>query len=438
MNTFESTNHTRSMASVCRRRDQLKNEGIRPETLAWAVAEASETAIELADHPGPDMVRQCLAEAQRPDTSGTECEALLIFAAAGVNRVRSELRTVGVPVPLTKSEAFREIRLAQRKAALSHAEMFEAIQVVGPSRVLEMAMDQRIPFSVALADEIVVASKEGDKPRVEALTQVGAFGVRELRRGLKVHVSTQVRAYGVVALAEIIADESPRRALRHQAAATDGDRAEELAALSFVQAGALKQAVGVATARCRDLALLEMGRARKTGVDSEAVYRAIQTVGAVHLMEVMDFGSNQSELRLAEEVVAAFEKGDSRRGRALISIGAFGVWRLHHGVKIDASDLVRDAGAEMIAEIIAGESPQQALRDRAREAEGEEAERLAALSFVDRRRLDRSAEKALHQRVATAFAVAEDRAGSSGQPLGANRVPGTQVAAVVGKDEARD
>jgi hypothetical protein len=442
MTTIQNTTSSkpRSMASVCRRRDQLRREGIRPETLAWAIAEASQAAIELADLPGSDMVRSCLAKAREASTAGPECEALLVFAAAGVNQVRRELRTVGVPVPLTRNEAFRAIRLAQRKTPEPQV-ILEAIQIAGPTRVLKMMLDRSVPFSTALAREMVAASKDGDKAKVTALTQVGACGVRDLHRGIKFDASAAVRAQGVVTIAGIVAAESPRRALRERSRVAEGDEAERLATLSFARNDSLKRAVRIVSSRCRNLAFREFGRARKEGrPDALVAYRAIKAAGAIQLIEMTSDDDAAFERKLADEVVAAFERKDSERARALIDVGAFGVWRLRHGVKVDVTDEVRSVSARSIAEILAGESPRRALRKRARAAEGEEeAETLAALSFVDPRRLERSVRNALHQCVAAAFTTAKARAGIEGQPLGADRVPGTHVAAAVaGKDGSRD
>jgi len=407
MNTVQINTRPRTMASVCRRRDRLQVEGIRPATLAWAVAEVSESAIAISELPGPEMVRTCLEQALDPNRSGSECEALLVLSAGGVGRVRRELRSVGVSVPLTRNEAFREVRRARCGVSPSYKKAFEAIRTAGAVRVMEMALDHSTSFVEALAAEIVTASQSGEKERVQALTDVGGRGIGDLHRGVKVDVVAEVRAAGVTAIAGIVAGQSPRRVLRARARAAEGQMAETLAALSFVQIGSLKRAVRIVTGRSRKQALREMGRARRAGeIDSKAIYRAVGTVGAVWLMELMDDDGVPFDRALASEVVVAFDGGEPERAHALIDIGAFGNWRLHRGVKVDVSDEVREQGAAEIAEIVAGESPQRVLRDRARAAEGQEAAVLAALSFVEPRRLERSVTKALHQRVAPALCAA--------------------------------
>jgi hypothetical protein len=135
-------------------------------------------------------------------------------------------------------------------------------------------------------------------------------------------------------------------------------------------------------------------------------------------MEVLS--SDQSfERTLADEIVAAVEASDSERAVALTGICAFGSWRLRRGVKVDVVDQVRDYGAAAIAEVAAGDSPQRTLRRLARAAAGEDADTLAAFSLVDPRRLERSAGRALRQRIAAAMDVAIDVRGSTLAAVGA-------------------
>lgn len=69
----------------------------------------------------------------------------------------------------------------------------EVIQTAGPARVLEMMLDRSVPFSAALASEIVAASKEADKSRqFLRLHERGvlARSIKDDRRGEVVAIST--------------------------------------------------------------------------------------------------------------------------------------------------------------------------------------------------------------------------------------------------------
>jgi hypothetical protein len=420
MNTMQSdTSPQRSMAAVCRRREQLQREGVRPERLAWAVAEASESAMALASTPGPTMVRTCLEQARDPRRSGPESEALLVLSAAGVSELRRELRSVGVSLPLTRNEAFREIRQAGR-GQLDHELVFRAVRTAGATRILAMVLNHRVPFGRAIADAVVTASRrDGGGEVVRALTAIGAFGARGLHRGVKVDASALVRELGVKEVGELLASESPRRSMRETSWQLEGDEAEALAALSFVQTSSIRRAVGAFTHRSRKRAFQEIKRVRRSGeAVPRTVYSHILTVGPAHVMEVLS--SDQSfERTLADEIVAAVEAGDSERADALTGICAFGSWRLRRGVKVDVVDQVRNYGAAAIAEVAGGDSPQRALRRLARAAAGEDADTLAAFSLVDPRRLERSAGRALRQRIAAAMDAAIDVRGNAVAAVGA-------------------
>jgi hypothetical protein len=398
------------MSSVCRRRLELQTLGVRPETLAWAVAEASEPAIALSELSGSEMVRTCLEQACDPRTSGTESEALLILAAAGVGQVRRELRSLGVSVPLDRHEAFREVRRAGRKASPDHKAAFEAIRAAGASRIVEMILDRTTTFTEALAEEIVQASREGENERVRALIQVGAFGPRALHRGIKVDITKEVMAIGVTTFAEMVAGRSPRRALRVKARMAEGQTADTLAALSFIRTPSLKRAARIATDRSREQALREMNRARRAvRTDHDAIYRAVGLAGPLGLMNLVDGAGASFERVLAGRIVEAFDIGEPKGARALIDIGAFGVGGLRRGIRVDVSEDLGGLSSPEIAEIAVGDLPQRVLRNRARAAVGQRAGLFAALSFVEPRCLRRSATKALRRQAARSRLVAECR-----------------------------
>lgn len=437
MNTTQSTmNSQRSMAAVCRRREQLQAEGVHPEKLAWAVAEASEAAIELATVRGPEMVRTCLERARDSHSSGSESEALLILSAAGVSQLRRELRSVGVSLPLTRNEAFREVRRARRQR--NHDVIFDAIRTAGASRILAMMRDRRVPFGEAIASAIVTTSRQATGPdEMKALTTIGGFGVRELHRGLQVDPRTTVRELGAAEVGELLAAESPRHAMREVSRELRGAEAEALALLSFVRPSCVRRAVRTISGRARKRVFDEIRRLRRSGeVTPEIVFAYIRTAGPSHIMEVLS--SDQSfERTLADEIIAAQAAGDGDRAVALTGICAFGSWRLRRGVRVNAVDEIRDFGAPEIAEVAAGESPQRELRRLSRGAAGEKADALAAFSLVDPRRLERAAGRALRQRFATAMFAASPATGS-GQPPASSRVHGTPLVAVGGKEKESD
>lgn len=412
MNSTQITTSTkpRTLSSVCRRRGELQAEGIRPETLAWAVAEASEPAIALSELPGPEMVRTCLKQACDPSKSGTESEALLILSAAGIGQVRRELRSLGVAVPLNRNEVFREVRRAGREASPDHKAAFGAIRVAGASRIMEMVLDRTTTFTEALADEIVQASRDGEGERMKALLQVGAFGPRALHQGIKVDITKEVMAVGVTTFAGMVAGSSPRPALRLKARVAEGQMADTLAALSFIRTNSLKRAARIATDRSRRQALREMDRARRAvKADHDAIYRAVGLAGPLGLMNLIEGAGASFERVLAGKIVEAFDVGESKRARALIDIGAFGVWGLRRGVELDVSEDLGGLGSTEIAEIAVGDLPQRVLRDRARAAVGQRAGLFAALSLVEPRCLRRSATKALRRQAAQSRCVPDRR-----------------------------
>lgn len=425
MNSTQTTStQPRTLSSACRRRKELQVDGVRPETLAWAVAEASESAIALAGVPGPEMVRTCLEQACDPRKSGTESEALLVLAAAGVGQVRRELRSLGVDVPLNRNEVFGEIRRASRRSSPSQKMVFAAIREAGAARIMTLLVDRETAFTEALADEIAQASRNDETERVKALVQVGAFGARALHRGVKLDVTKEVIAVGVTASAEMVLSRSPRQTLRHKAQAAEGKTADALAALSFIQTTSLKRAAHTATIRARKLALLEMRRTRRAGeIDGDAIYRAAGVAGASWLMGLMGDCGRSFEQTLAGAIVEAFGVGAPKRARALIEIGAFGVWGLRRGVKADVSEAVRELGPEEIAEILDGGQPHDVLRERAHGAEGRRGELLASLFLVEPRSLKLSTAKALGQLAAPRPRVAEREPGRTPRGEAAERCP---------------
>jgi len=244
MSTTEIDHTTpRSMAALCRRREQLQTEGVRPDTLAWAVAEASESALAVLGMSGPEMVRSCLAEARSARRSGAEAEALLVFSAAGVSRLRVEARALGVPVPLNRHEAFREMR---RTPKPEPAAAYAAIRLLGAVNVMETMCDRSVPFHRALAEQISAASHVGEAARVSSLCQVAALGIWELRRGIRVDVTREVAGCDLDELSVVLADDRPRALLRERARAAEGEEAQLLALLSFVQTGWLGRSVRAA------------------------------------------------------------------------------------------------------------------------------------------------------------------------------------------------
>jgi hypothetical protein len=271
MSTTE-IDHTksRSMAALCRRREQLQTEGVRPDTLSWAVAEASESALAMLEMPGPEMVRKCLADARSGRCGGTEAEALLVFSAAGVGRLRAEARALGIPVPLNRHEAFREMR---RTPKPEPAAAYVAIRSLGAMSVMEMMCDRGIPFHRALAERISEASRASDTARVSSLCQVAAFGVWELRRGIRVDVTEEVADCDLEELSVVLADDRPRVLLRERARAAAAEEAQLLALLSFVQTGWLGRSVrAVKSAR----------RSRASGTPRGGRELAVARAGSEH------------------------------------------------------------------------------------------------------------------------------------------------------------
>jgi hypothetical protein len=248
--TLTDNTKERPMAALCRRREQLQAEGVRPDTLAWAVAEASEPALSVLEMSGPEMVRHCLAEARSAKRSGTEAEALVVLSAAGVGRLRAEARALGVGVPLNSHEAFREMR---RTSKPQPAEALEAIRSLGARSVMETMCDRSVPFHRALAAQVATASRIGQPGRVKALCQVAAFGVWELRRGIRVDVDEELLGWDLESLTDILANDRPRAMLRERARTGEGEEAERFALLSFVQTGWLGRSVRAAGRRRQPL-----------------------------------------------------------------------------------------------------------------------------------------------------------------------------------------
>jgi len=420
----------RSMAAVCRRREQLQAEGIRPETLAWAVAEASDAAITLADVPGPVMVRRCLEQARSAETTGPESEALLVLSAAGVSRLRQELRSVGVPVPLSRNEAFRAIRLAGAKSP-DHDSVLRAIETVGPRDVLTMLLDKETPFTKSIAEAMTGASAQGEGSRLKALTIIGAFGFRGLHQGLRVDAKRMVSLIGVSVMSSLLDEKSPRRAIRARARREVGDTAEILLALSFVQPSSLKRAVAVLTARVRKCGFREVRRVHQTGaLTHQQVYESIKAIGAVGILRRLDAPA-PFESSLALEAGLALELGDQERATALVIVCAFGPWRLRKGLKVDVVHEIRKTGAAAIAEVVYGPNPTATLRLLAAAASGAEAESLTRLSFVEPRHLERCTSRALDSRmVAGIEAALEAPVTALGQPTSLERVEGNPTAQV--------
>lgn len=277
MSTTEIDNtRARPMAALCRRREQLQAEGVRPDTLAWAVAEASEPALAMLEMSGPEMVRSCLAEARSARRSGTEAEALVVFSAAGVSRLRAEARALGVGVPLNRHEAFRQMRRTRKPEP---AEALEAIRSLGARHVMETMCDRSVPFHRALAEQIADASKVGEVARVEALCQLAAFGVWELRRGIRVDVEEELLGWDLESLTHVLASDRPRALLRERARGSEGEEAERLALLSFIQTGWLGRSVREAERRRQPLASALRGarekaaRGREIAADREMADR---------------------------------------------------------------------------------------------------------------------------------------------------------------------
>lgn len=421
----------RSMAAVCRRREQLQAEGIRPETLAWAVAEASEAAITLADVPGPVMVRRCLEQARAAETAGPESEALLVLSAAGVGRLRQELRSVGVSIPLTRNEAFKAIRLAGAQSP-DHESVFSAIETVGPRAVLTMVLDKQTPFTRSIADAMTDASTQREGDRVKALTIIGGFGLRGLHRGLRIDAKPAVSLIGVSVMSSLLEEKSPRRAIRARARREEGDTAESLLALSFVQSSSLKRAVAVLKTRARKAAFREVRRVHRSGaLTHERVYESIKAIGAVEILHRLDAPA-PFESSLAVEAGLALELGDQERATAMIDVCAFGPWRLRKGLKVDVVDEIRQQGSTAVAEVVYGSNATATLRLLAAAASGSEAEALTRLSFVEPRQLERCTGRALDNRMVAGIEAALDVPTTEpGRPTSLERVEGnptTQVA----------
>jgi hypothetical protein len=153
-----------------------------------------------------------------------------------------------------------------------------------------------------------------------------------------------------------------------------------------------------------------MNRARRAvKADHDAIYRAVGLADSLWLVNLMENTGASFERVLAGKIVEAFDVGESKRARALIDIGAFGVWGLRRGLRVDVSEDVGGLGSSEVAEIAAGDLPQRVLRDRARAAKGQRARLFAALSLVEPRCLKRSATKALRRQAAQPRCVAESR-----------------------------
>jgi hypothetical protein len=153
-----------------------------------------------------------------------------------------------------------------------------------------------------------------------------------------------------------------------------------------------------------------MNRARRAvKADHDAIYRAVGLAGPLGLMNLIEGAGASFERVLAGKIVEAFDVGESKRARALIDIGAFGVWGLRRGVEVDVSEDLGGLGSPEIAEIAVGDLPPRVLRDRARAAEGQRAELFAALSLVEPRCVRRSATKALRRQTAAQSRCVADR-----------------------------
>jgi hypothetical protein len=428
--TIQNAVGERSMAAVCRRRDQLQAEGIRPETLAWAVAEASEAAITLADVAGPVMVRRCLEQARSAETAGPESEALLVLSAAGVSRLRQELRSVGVSVPLTRNEAFKAIRVASAKSH-DHDSVFRAIEQVGPRDVLTLLLDKQTPFTKSIAEAMVRASAQREGERVKGLTTIGAFGFRGLHRGLRVDAREAVSLIGLSVVSSLLEEKSPRRAIRARARREKGDVAQTLIALSFVQTSALKRAVAMLTTRARKVGFREVRRVHQAGaLTHQRVYESINVIGAVEILRRLD-GPVPFESGLAIEAGLALEQGDQNRAAALIDVCACGPWRLRKGLNVDVVEEIRRYGAAAIAEVVYGSNATATLRLLATAAPGAEAERLALLSFVARKHLERCTSRALDRRMVAGIGAALDGLpAATGRSTSLERVQGNPTTRV--------
>ena len=160
----------------------MQAEGVKPDRLAWAVAQVSEPAVELLSRSGPDMVRACLERARDPRLDGLESEAMLVLAAAGMSQLRGELRALGIPVALTRNEAFREIRRMGRKAP-DHQGVLEAVRLVGAARIVAMIEDHSVPFAKAIADAMVASHRTGTPARSLRWHSSGPSGPPSSRRG---------------------------------------------------------------------------------------------------------------------------------------------------------------------------------------------------------------------------------------------------------------
>jgi hypothetical protein len=433
MDTIQNTSRPRPMSEVCRRREQLQAEGVRPDRLAWAVAQVSESAVELLSQSGPDMVRACLERARDPRLDGLESEALLVLAAAGMTQLRGELRALGVPVALTRNEAFRQIRRMGRKAR-DHQTILGAIRVVGGARVVAMIEDRQVPFARAIADAMVIESTDGDAAKVAALALIGAFGAAELHKGLRADPASEVEAVGAPQALEVLGLGSPRRNLRERSGAVTGGAADALAAMSFVQTGCLRRACRSLLADRRAEVVRDIKRLRRSGaLGHQSVLDSLREVGGLEIIDLLRTkGGFQPQL--VDRIVTAVERDESKRAEALKVICAFGDWRLRRGLKADAVDDIQYLGAEEIAAIVAAGSPHKALRERARSAGGARGNRLAVLSLIDQRKLEQCTGKALNRRVATAFAAAA----RSRQPSTPDRVGSSPVALAAGMETSHE
>jgi hypothetical protein len=146
-------------------------------------------------------------------------------------------------VPLNRHEAFREMR---RTPKPDPAAAYAAIRSLGAMSVMEMMCDRGIPFHRALAAKVSEASRASDTARVSSLCQVAAFGVWELRRGIRVDVTEEVAGCDLEELSVMLADDRPRALLRERARAVAGEEAQLLALFSFVQTGWLGRSVRAA------------------------------------------------------------------------------------------------------------------------------------------------------------------------------------------------
>jgi hypothetical protein len=398
----------RSMAGLCRRREQLQAEGVRPETLAWAVAEISDDAIAIAELEGNEMVKRCLDRARDPEVSGQESEALLVLSAAGVSRVREELRYVGVRVALTQNEAFREIRRVGRNRELGDQTVYDAVVAAGAEKVAALLEDRSVPLPKGVAAAMVRASGEGRTDAVGALALVAAAGPKRLKTGLKVDARDLIAKVGHGFASELAEAPHPTRRVRAAAEKRGPGQAEALAELRFVHGVAVKRGAEAVRRRARSDAFRSMKATRKSGgVNVADLYRAIWAIGPARLASQMSGDPRAVERWLADVHIQAKATGHDDEARAAIQVGAFGVRRLSRGVKGDVSTEVGQAGADEVARLVFSGSATAALRQASAAASGRRSDLLGALSFVEQAVLERSTREAQHRRVGVALRDAE-------------------------------